>query len=137
MNTAQAALDDAAERVVGERVAAYLDNLECPQYRTRLFAGRDAAVAPELVTRAGGLSEVAERGQDVPTKAREQILRRLIDLPGATLGVSGPRGVGKSTLLASNPEINGKRALAVSTAAPARSARSWRDKNSAPLGQNL
>lgn len=122
MNAARAAAEAATDKVVREYVYAHLNDLDRPPYQAQIFVGPDAAVDPRDLTRAFGLAEVPERGQEVPTAARNQILVRLEALPGASLGISGPRGVGKSTLLASlcdaNPEIKGRRALAINTAAP-------------------
>src|SRR5262249_28168138 len=58
----------------------------------------------------------------IATETREHILHAVATLPGASIGIAGPRGVGKSTLLwslcANNPTIAGRPALAVYTSAP-------------------
>ncbi|MBV9883061.1 MAG: hypothetical protein JO276_08640 [Sphingomonadaceae bacterium] len=71
---------------------------------------------------AKGLSEVSDKAHEAPTIARREILSLLNQLPGASIGLSGPRGSGKSTILrsltAANLPLKGKQAIAIYTAAP-------------------
>lgn len=68
------------------------------------------------------LSEVTSATNEVPTAARRRVVEMMRRLPGLALGVSGPRGVGKSTLLssiaASPPELDGRKPVVISTSAP-------------------
>jgi len=74
------------------------------------------------VTVVGGLSEVAMGENVVPTESRRAIIQLIETLPGASIGISGPRGVGKSTLLTSlcstNLRLDKAEAIAIYTASP-------------------
>ncbi|AEV85736.1 hypothetical protein ACWT_4714 [Actinoplanes sp. SE50] len=61
-----------------------------PSYDTTLY-----------VTRPHGLSQAFDPIYEVPTRARERLEKILTMLPGGSVGLAGPRGVGKSTILAS------------------------------------
>lgn len=95
-----------------------------PRFASEIIV--DPAPAPgsdvRHLTIGVGLSEVFAAGNEMPTDARRTILKRLETLPGASIGISGPRGVGKSTLLASicgaNFKLAGRTAMTVATAAP-------------------
>jgi len=129
-----------ARKVLREHISLYLNELRSPAYVASIVTESALDVAdvtgmtPDgepgeveggdapYVTRNTGLSETPRPGHEVPTAARAQIERRLQELPGASLGISGPRGVGKSTLLASictsSREPGPSRKLAIRTAAP-------------------
>jgi flagellar biosynthesis GTPase FlhF len=68
-----------------------------------------------------GLAEVPDAGYYVETTAQQKLLRLLETLPGASIGLAGPRGVGKTTLLTSisqNPGTPERPFLAAFTSAP-------------------
>jgi hypothetical protein len=94
------------------------------EFKDRIMVLRvpSAKVAPGTLTIATGLSEVATDSNEIPTAVKDQLLNRLEGLPGASIGISGPRGVGKSTLLRSvcgpKLEVGEKPVLTVLTAAP-------------------
>jgi hypothetical protein len=48
-----------------------------------------------------GLAEIEDPRYAIPTKARNQLDQFLHDMPGGSIGLSGPRGVGKTTLIRS------------------------------------
>lgn len=89
--------------------------------RTRLDDD-DGSSPAERPTLGVGLSEVTNEENRVPTPMQRILLRTIASTPGASLGISGPRGVGKSSLLATlcaaNPTISGKAAIAINTSAP-------------------
>lgn len=51
------------------------------------------------VRQAAGLAELRDPLYEIRTKAKERIQDLLATMPGGSIGVSGPRGVGKTTLL--------------------------------------
>ncbi|MBA4010940.1 MAG: hypothetical protein C0481_03665 [Phenylobacterium sp.] len=120
----RAAEAEAAGRVMREHISLFLNDLQRHGYNASIVVDPrgEKNIGSRLVTRSTGLSEVPGPGHEVPTAARAQILRRIHELPGASLGISGPRGVGKSTLLASictsDAEHGPGRRLAIRTAAP-------------------
>lgn len=96
-----------------------------PFFQGRLVQEGDlaAGAAKRLrVSSPRGLSEVADRAHEAPTAARREILDLLNKLPGASIGLSGPRGSGKSTILrsltAANLPLRDRDAIAIYTAAP-------------------
>jgi len=85
-----------------------------PSYETRLTISEP----PQ------GLAEAFNPAFEITTEARGQILRLLENMPNGSIGVSGPRGVGKSTLLksfcstASTTRLKDRPVLSVMTSAP-------------------
>lgn len=77
---------------------------------------------PQALTIGAGLAEVINDDNRVPTSVQQELLHLITSAPCASIGISGPRGVGKSSLLAalcaSNPTISGTPAIAINTAAP-------------------
>lgn len=51
------------------------------------------------VGKAAGLAELRDPLYEIRTKAKERIENLLATMPGGSIGISGPRGVGKTTLL--------------------------------------
>jgi hypothetical protein len=51
------------------------------------------------VQKAAGLAELRDPLYEIRTRAKERIQELLTTMPGGSIGVSGPRGVGKTTLL--------------------------------------
>jgi len=76
------------------------------------------------ITSAPGLAEVFDPGYEIPTEHKEKLHRLLTSMPGGSIGISGPRGVGKTTLLGSfcsktsTTELKGRPVLSVMTSAP-------------------
>ena len=108
-----------ADKVIMEKILSDLrliigEDLE-PSYETKLTI----ADPPQ------GLAEAFNPTFEITTEARGQIRRLLKNMPGGSIGVSGPRGVGKTTLLESfcgtasnNPTLKDRRVLSVMTSAP-------------------
>lgn len=111
----------ARDRQVLKVVIEAINNLAEDRYASPKIYVSDA-VAIDRRTTGLGLSEVPERDNLAPTQPQQELLRFLNDLPGGSFGVSGPRGVGKSTLLSmicdGDLEIGDKKVLAINTAAP-------------------
>lgn len=88
----------------------------------RIFATQDAP--PGRRTIGVSLSETARQDLQVPSAALHRARRLLTELPGGSIGVAGPRGIGKSTLLAALCAIDSSdtgddmRGVAINTAAP-------------------
>jgi energy-coupling factor transporter ATP-binding protein EcfA2 len=96
-----------------------------PFYQARLFVPETPAQpvpAPYKATTGRGLSEVVNSTNEVPTAVYRDLLQTFENLPGASIGICGPRGAGKSTLLWSicgaNRKVSGIEAIAICTAAP-------------------
>src|SRR5205823_2694046 len=94
-------------------------------FQGRLFVPEtpdQPVAAPHKATTGRGLSEVVNSVNEVPTAVYRDLLQTFENLPGASIGISGPRGVGKSTLLWSlcgaNRKVDGRETIAVYVAAP-------------------
>ena len=113
------AAEQEADRVIMEKILSDLsliigEDLE-PSYETKLTI----ADPPQ------GLAEAFRPTFEITTEARSQIHRLLNNMPGGSIGVSGPRGVGKTTLLESfcgkasiNTKLKDRPVLSVMTSAP-------------------
>ncbi|MNU94455.1 hypothetical protein D3C71_844380 [compost metagenome] len=111
------------EHAVRDHVTEILNTQHGPIYAGQLRVRRDYAKGGrQPLTVGSGLAEVGNSENEVSTSEWKTLLRLFSSLPGASLGISGPRGVGKSTLMASfcnaNPTIRGDRAISVATSAP-------------------
>jgi KAP-like P-loop domain-containing protein len=71
--------------------------------RQRINAARQKSYATKLDYRGDhrGLAEVDDASHEVPTGAKERLVKMMEWMPGGAIGISGPRGVGKSTLMRS------------------------------------
>lgn len=69
---------------------------------------------------ARGLSELADEAFEVPTAATEHLKRLIDEMPGGSIGIAGPRGAGKSTLIRAfcTGRFRPPSGLAASVAAP-------------------
>lgn len=119
----------AADRAVRDEVLKSILGLIAsatqPFYQDRLFVPEipeQSFPTPFKATTGRGLSEVVNSANEVPTTVRGVLLQMFKDLPGASIGICGPRGAGKSTLLSSicgaNQNVGGQEAIAVHTSAP-------------------
>jgi hypothetical protein len=78
------------ESEVRRALRAYVNTKESDKNRVTL-----TLVEPE------GLAELEDPRYAIPTHARAQLDGFLEDMPGGSIGISGPRGVGKTTLIRS------------------------------------
>ncbi|MEH0933861.1 hypothetical protein [Micromonospora psammae] len=85
---------------------AVLEQQVLPQIRTYLNerASGSAAAGPVdprefTVISAPGLGEVDDQRFEIATGSMNRLVRLLRQLPGGSVGLSGPRGVGKTTIL--------------------------------------
>jgi hypothetical protein len=101
----------AAEAVLRDEIQSYIQELydqQVPSY--------DRGFAMAQVT---GLSQAFEPIWEVPTDGGSRLENAIESMPGGSIGVAGPRGIGKSTLLASFcGESSGDAALRVLVSAP-------------------
>ena len=111
--------------IVREHVNEVLNANAGPLFGTTLrtrIEDADGPLPAERPTLGAGLSEVTNEENRVPTPMQRILLRMIASTPGASLGISGPRGVGKSSLLATlcaaNPTMSGRPAIAINTSAP-------------------
>ncbi|MBR2173456.1 ATP-binding protein [Sphingopyxis sp.] len=102
------AINNRASPIFSARLQVYVENQS-----ERI--GRNAAIGV-------GLSEVVNEENIISTAPRARIVEMVARLPGGSIGISGPRGVGKSTLLNAicrmREGFGNRRIIAVSTAAP-------------------
>jgi energy-coupling factor transporter ATP-binding protein EcfA2 len=119
------AADDAVHQEVLRNVLGIIADATRSFYQNRLFVPEtpgQSVPAPYKATTGHGLSEVVNSSNEVPTAVYHDLLETFENLPGASIGVCGPRGAGKSTLLWSlcgaNRKVAGKEAIAVYTSAP-------------------
>lgn len=78
------------ETEVKPALRTYLNSRAPDEYRTTL-----------TLVEQEGLAELEAPRYAIPTRAREELDRFLDDMPGGSIGLSGPRGVGKTTLIKS------------------------------------
>jgi energy-coupling factor transporter ATP-binding protein EcfA2 len=121
----KSAADEAVHQEVLKNVLGIIADSTQSFYQSRLFVPEtpgQSAPKPYKATTGHGLSEVVNSSNEVPTAVYHDLLQTFENLPGASIGVCGPRGAGKSTLLWSlcgaNRKIAGKEAVAVYTSAP-------------------
>lgn len=72
---------------------------------------------------APGLWAIMDTALEVPTETKSKVERMISSLSGGSIGIAGPRGVGKTTLLTAichpdRKEFNGQPALTVMTSVP-------------------
>ena len=90
-----------------------------PSYETRLSETNAKGLAD-----ARGLAEVSDLRHEIATESKDKLRRLLDNMPGGSIGIAGPRGVGKTTLMesfcskSSTNELNGRRVLSVMIPAP-------------------
>jgi membrane protein implicated in regulation of membrane protease activity len=100
------------KRILSELRLIIADDLE-PSYETTL-----------TISDAPGLAEVFDPAFEITTESRSRIRRLLDHMPGGSIGVAGPRGVGKTTLLGSfcstalTTKLKGRPVLSIMTSAP-------------------
>jgi energy-coupling factor transporter ATP-binding protein EcfA2 len=80
---------------LGQAIQAWL--------RQRINAAREKSYATRLDYRGDhkGLAEIDDPSHEIPTGAKERLTKMMEWMPGGAIGISGPRGVGKSTLMRS------------------------------------
>jgi hypothetical protein len=117
--------DSAVRGEVLKNVLGLIASASQPFFQDRLCVPEtpdQAAPAPYKATTGRGLSEVLNSTHEVPTAVHRDLLQTFENLPGASIGICGPRGAGKSTLLWSlcsgNRKVGGRDAITVCTAAP-------------------
>lgn len=123
VDSAQAARRKQLVALLSNHVTEILNSSQGPKFGSTLRVRSDASPGKRMhVTLGVGLSEVTNDDNRVATGVQQRLVQLLTSLPGASIGISGPRGVGKSTLLAAlcgaNPTIEGRAAIAISTSAP-------------------
>jgi hypothetical protein len=108
-------------------IAAKLDGLLLPQLRRLLNDVLRTPFDVLDVRRANGLSEVVDPSLEVPTRARAELSALLTHMSSGSVGISGARGAGKTTLIRaacdgrlSGEEENGQPPLGVWVSAPVR-----------------
>ena len=79
-----------------------LDKSMLPFIRTLLNEYLAPSYSTQLsIRRAPGLSEVFDPVYQIPTQSALRLQRLMEQMPGGSIGISGPRGVGKTTLIRS------------------------------------
>lgn len=117
--------DGVVREEVLKNVLGLITNATRPLFQDKLVVPEAPGAAipgPYKPTTGRGLSEVVNSENEVPTAVYHDLLQTFENLPGASIGICGPRGAGKSTLLWSicraNRVIAGREAIAVYMAAP-------------------
>lgn len=81
---------------------ALVDKAALPEIRRLINQELGPSYSTTLrVHRAPGLQDPVNQDYEVPTKARQQLERLLARLTGGSIGITGPRGAGKTTLVRS------------------------------------
>jgi energy-coupling factor transporter ATP-binding protein EcfA2 len=94
-----------------------------PAIREAVNRAREPSWSTELTLRsAEGLGQPLNPQLEIDTAVRHAVERRLTLWSGGSIGIAGPRGVGKSTLIEtlcrSEPQEDGRKRLGVIVAAP-------------------
>jgi Cdc6-like AAA superfamily ATPase len=116
--------DEAVARAAVQIARQIVNAAIVPFFQDRLVVDRGIGEASgaERVTSGQGLAEIVNSANEVATEARQRLSSTIRELPGASIGIAGPRGVGKSTLLLSicnaPSEIDDQPSLTVYTSAP-------------------
>jgi len=101
------------EKGIKPSIREIINSEMTPSYATKLNVS-----SPE------GLSEVYNNLFEISTKAKDQLNVLLQTMPGGSVGIAGPRGAGKTTLMTSlcrstsTARLNGRSLLGVMVAAP-------------------
>lgn len=111
-----------------EKLAGALEQRLFSVISSEARAQVDAEIAPVFDTTLGagetpGLSEIFNPDYEVVTPSQEKLDAMLRIMPGGSIGIAGPRGVGKSTLMSTycDPRVrqfHDAKALTVLTSAP-------------------
>jgi hypothetical protein len=100
------------ERGIKSELRAIINAETQPNYSSQLS-----------VRKAPGLAEVFDPAYEIPTESKDKVVQMLSDMPGGSIGIAGPRGAGKSTLIWSLcrgaiSELKGRPLFAMMTSAP-------------------
>lgn len=100
------------ERGVKSELRAIINAELEPSYDTNLS-----------VRAAPGLAEIFDPAYEIPTASKDKLVALLEDMPGGSIGIAGPRGAGKSTLIWSLcrgalSSLKGRPVYALMTSAP-------------------
>ncbi len=101
VDAAQSKRSELLTFAVREHVTEILNLARGPRWASRFRVRTDAAKVSQQLTEGEGLSEVTNDDNRVTTDVQQHLISLLTNLPGASIGISGPRGVGKSSLLTS------------------------------------
>jgi hypothetical protein len=82
-------------------LALLRDSIVLPYLRQRISSDKPSYSTTLAVTRPEGLSQSFDPMYEIPTSAMERLRSIIAAMPGGSIGVAGPRGVGKSTVLGS------------------------------------
>lgn len=121
---AEVAYDERLGKVVASHVTESINLRSSPVYADAIHVAVSSEIehAGKLATIGVGLAEVAQDENIIPTEPHRRIIEMVERLPGGSIGISGPRGVGKSTLLSSvckaHLALGNRSVIAVATAAP-------------------
>lgn len=93
-------LDEEQAKIQGLVEKALLDKGIKSELRAIINAEMKPRYALKLSVRtAPGLAEVFDPAYEIPTESKEDLIVLLEDMPGGSIGIAGPRGAGKSTLI--------------------------------------
>jgi hypothetical protein len=98
----QIRIEEAEQRLAAAEVTLQdaLNSIVADQAREVVNEETEIPFEPRfLVTNAPGLRRLADPSLEVPTRARADLTRALAGLEAGSIGISGPRGVGKTTLI--------------------------------------
>ncbi|GLY93193.1 hypothetical protein Acsp02_04490 [Actinoplanes sp. NBRC 103695] len=82
-------------------LAQLRESVVVPYVRQMISDNQPSFETTLAVTRPGGLSQSFDPLYEIPTSATRRLRALINGMPGGSVGVAGPRGVGKSTVLGS------------------------------------
>jgi hypothetical protein len=118
-----AAVDERVARVQRILMSALVDSGILPLVRAQINARLEKSFDPILrVDAAPGLAETTNDAYDIPTSAAEEVARLIGSMSAGSIGIAGPRGAGKSTLIrrfvSGRGMLDGRKLVSVVVSAP-------------------
>jgi len=101
LNAAQTAADDSVFRVLLQYAIQIINDSSAAKLQQKIFVAPNQPDPGAEVTSGKALSEVFDSSTEIVTKAKTDLEGLVNSMKGGSIGIAGPRGIGKTTLLRS------------------------------------